>query len=441
MNHSVIRAVASVMSIWPLLTMAAPSELTGQLQRNELVRAVIASNPGVEALQAAENAAVARIEPAGALDDPRLSTSVTPLIYSGGGEFDRSFTLELSQALPWPGKLEDRAETARAESRVAAADIEVLKLKLRELAASAWAEWAFVDQALAINDKHQQLLKELRKTAESQYAAGYGAQQDVLQADVERRLLEKRELELKQQRAELRARINGLLNRDPETALPEAAQFGTPETLVPYKQLADLARTSHPELVRIEHQIGGDQARVDLAEKAFYPDFRVSAGYNSMWGDPKHRPIVGVSLNLPLDQSRRQAALNAAKAELKQTEWRLIDRRAQLLAELESTRAAVTEARQSYELYRDELLPLARDNLDAAVADYTAGRSDFINIISAERQQLSTALGLVRALADYHRRLATLERAVGQPLVSDLAMTDAGLPETAFPASLESQHE
>lgn len=418
----------------PVITNAAADAdlLTSeQWDRNDLIQAVFARNPGIDALREAETAAVARIEPAGALDDPMLSTSVAPRQYDSRGMADRGFNLEISQALPWPGKLADRAETARAESRVAGTEIEILKLKLRELAASAYAEWVFVEQALAINTAHQKHFEELRSVAEARYSAGRGAQQDVLQADVENRLLDKRAFELKRQRAELRARINGLLNREPDRPLPEPVAPGAPDKPQPFSTLADLARNSHPELILIEHRIGGRKARVELAEKEFYPDFRVSAGYNSMWNDPRHRPMIGVAINVPLDQSKRQAALNAAKADLREIEWRLIDRRSQLLSELESARAAVIESVETFELYRKQLLPLAGDSLDAAIADYTGGRGDFLNVINAEHHKLTTELGRARALADYHRHLARLESAVGKSLAHSQTTTSPSVDDVS----------
>jgi len=429
MNSYLARLMTAVLFSWisvlPATAAGPVLPQHGIMNRDTLVRAVIAENPGIEALRSAESAAIARIEPAGALDDPMLSTGLTPLQFGGDGMADRSYTLELSQSLPWPGKLADRADTARAKSRVAGAEIEILKLGLAETAAAAYAEWVFVDRALTINRNHQQLLIELRATAETQYAAGRGAQQDVLQADTELHLLQNRELELERRRDELRARINGLLNRRPDRPLPAPAGLGAPLAPLPYETLAELAHVSHPELNRIEHQIGGRQAEVELAQKEFYPDFRVSAGYNSIWGDPKQRPMIGLAVNVPLDQSKRRAALSAARAELQESRWRLVDRRSRLLAELEASRAAVFEAVRSYELYRDELLPLAKDMLEAAVADYTAGRGDFLGIVSAERNNLNTELALARTLADYHRRLAALERAVGRRLAAERPLAEA----------------
>src|SRR5690606_18656588 len=112
---------------------------------------------------------------------------------------------------------------------------------------------------------------------------------------------------------------------------------------------------------------------------------------------------------------KRSAALDAARANLRQARWRLTDQEAQLLSELEASRAAVEETEAVIKLYLRRLAPLAQDNLDAARADYRAGAGPFINVIDAERQQLRTEEGLARARADYLRQLAELERWIGAP--------------------------
>ncbi|MEX2516460.1 MAG: hypothetical protein WD572_06055 [Gammaproteobacteria bacterium] len=69
---------------------AAAAELSGPLTREQLIQTVVAENPGIAALEAAEQATIARIEPAGDLDDPMLSTSVAPRQFGGSGEINRS---------------------------------------------------------------------------------------------------------------------------------------------------------------------------------------------------------------------------------------------------------------------------------------------------------------------------------------------------------------
>ncbi len=85
-----------------------------------------------------------------------------------------------------------------------------------------------------------------------------------------------------------------------------------------------------------------------------------------------------------------------------------------LLAALEVAYAQVVEADAAIQLYRERLLPLAEENLNAALSDYQSGAGQVINVVTAERQQLATEQGFERARADYWRRRAELERVTGE---------------------------
>jgi len=67
-------------------------------------------------------------------------------------------------------------------------------------------------------------------------------------------------------------------------------------------------------------------------------------------------------------------------------------------------------------LYRQKLLPLAAENLQAAQTDYEAGAGDFLTLLSAEQNLLRTELTATQARADYYRRLAMLEYSAGGEL-------------------------
>jgi outer membrane protein TolC len=197
----------------------------------------------------------------------------------------------------------------------------------------------------------------------------------------------------------------------------------------PLDQLQHTAAREHPALARVHARIAEAQTQKDLTEKDFYPDFRLMAGYSSLWDNPDKRWTIGVGINLPLDYgNKRSATLDAARAELMRRRWQLTDGEAQLLGEIEAARAGVEEAASVIAIYRSRLLPLAEDNLAAARADYRAGAGSFLNVIDAEREQLRTEDGLARARADYLRRLAELERWVGAPVTDAASFTS---PETA----------
>ena len=185
------------------------------------------------------------------------------------------------------------------------------------------------------------------------------------------------------------------------------------QQLPAFQELQALALTHHPELSQLNARISAGESRITLAEKAFLPDFQVGMGYNSLWDDADKRPILAVSINIPLDRGKRRSILNQARAETRRAEWLLIERRAELLADLAQARAEVIEAQSSVVLYQDKLIPLAEEYLESAIADYQSGAGGFLNVITAEQRKLSTDLAHARARADYVRRLAELERWTG----------------------------
>jgi outer membrane protein TolC len=214
--------------------------------------------------------------------------------------------------------------------------------------------------------------------------------------------------------------INALLNRPPQSPLLPPAPLPEPADPPALQALHEAALEAHPELRRIQARIAEANAQHGLAEKEYFPDFKLSAGYNALWDSPDKRWIVGLSINLPIDFSGKRGAIrDAAEADVMRYQWQLTDQEAQLLAQLEQGRARVQESQEVFTIHRKRLVPLAEESLSAAVADYRAGQGDFLTVIDAERQKLRTQDSLARAHADYLRALATLERSTGRPLDSN----------------------
>jgi outer membrane protein TolC len=416
-----VLAAARASAAPPPLEDLEEASATAPLTAEALVSMVLEANPGLAAAEAAAGAAAHGVEPAGALEDPMLSYAVAPL--TAGAERSLMQRIEVSQSFPWPGTLAARESAARYAAVASRREVESLRLRIIARAKAAWAEWRYIDSALEINYATQMLLDELLATARTRYAAGRALQQDVLQAEVERVDLENDRLRLARERATIKAGINALLNRAPETPLPPAAPISLESPLPPLETLQALALARHPELARLESQISASESEVTLAEKAFYPNFEIGVGYDAMWDMVDQRPMIGVSINVPFDRGKRRAELDRARAERRRAEYALTQTRAELLAGLAGARAEVDEARRSVALYETELVPLAAQYLEATIADYQSGAGPFLNVITAERRKLETGLGLARARADYASRIAELELWAGGSLDSPVPAT------------------
>lgn len=392
----------------------AGSPHTEALNADRLVEDVLAANPGLAGLEAAVREAGARVEPAGSLDDPMLTYLTAPNTY--GSSIGDRHIVQLSQAIPWPGTLGLRSAAAERRAEAAEYRLAAARLEVAALTRAAFAEWHFVHRALEINAASQVLLEDLKDSAEALYAAGRGRQQDVLRAERERTHLLHQETVHERERVTIRAQINALLDRPAERPLPPPGSLAEPEPLPSVERLRAAARLHHPELGRLRAQAAAGEAEVDLAHKGFLPDFRVQSGYVGTMDPSEKRFQLGVAVSLPLDRGKRRAELDAAKAARQRAEWELADRRAGLLAELESAHAKAAESRHIIHLYDSRLVPLARETLDASLAAYRSGGGDFLSVIEAEKEALRAELELARARADYVRRLAELKRWTGGEL-------------------------
>ncbi len=416
LRYSVATAVVSL-CVWgtAIAALAQATDAADQLSSDDLIDIVLSENPGLMGITERANAAMERVELAGALDDPTLSYSLAPGTISNS-DFATGHKVDLSQSLPWPGKRAAQKQAAQARANIAQATSDIHRLTVIAATKSAFAEWYFIHEALRINQSSQRLLDDLLATAAGQYAAGNGSQQDVLQAELEGVLVDNHSHMLRQQFAIIQSKLNALMNRAPGTALAPPSQLPVLRLLPPAPVLIELASTQHPELRKLEYLVAEKDADLRWAEKETYPDFRVSAGYNSLWQPQAKRWTLGVSINIPFDQSRRRAKARAADAERRSAQWQFEDRRSELLGALAGVHAEVLHAQKSIALFEDRLLPLSQDRLDAAIGEYESGNGDFPNVITAERDKLNIEQALFRAKADLFRSHAELELRIGGPI-------------------------
>ncbi|MDX8410257.1 MAG: TolC family protein [Mariprofundaceae bacterium] len=387
-----------------------------RIAATQLVEAVLARNPNLPATQAAWEVSRARIEQISALDDPTLTYAVAPRT-AGATGLDVGQRLEISQRIPWPGKRRLRGEAAEHEADAAQEDIESLRLKLVAMAKSTFADWYFIHEAIRINRTNMDLLQEFRRIAEIKYSSGSASKQDALHASVEFNMLEHRAIILDGERREVLVRINTLLNRVPDQAVPPPARLPSPGDLPDTVTLREMALDSRPELKALTSHLQSLRAKTGLAKREFYPDFKIMAGYNSLWSQKEKRFTVGIGINIPFGQSKRRAGEEEAQARMRQAKWELADKISVITGEVQLAYERVEESRHVTVLYRKRLLPLAEENLNATRSDYQTGSGNFLNLISAEKNLMQTRLQLELALSDYYRHLAMLEHAVGGPQI------------------------
>lgn len=381
-----------------------------------LVEQVLARNPTLAQMIAAWQAASARYPQVTSLEDPMLGAKLGPGSF-GSNTVDFAYMVELSQKFPFPGKLGLRGQSALAEASAAGNEVEDVRLQLIESARSAFYDYFLVTRALEINEENLKRLKEFKENAEARYKTGLVPQQDVLQADVELGREGERRLTLEETRLITVARMNTLMRLSPDSPLPPPPKELSPGAMLPEVQMLRVsALASRPDIGALENRIQADQAALALAQKEYYPDVEVMAGYDAFWQERPLRTQVGLRLNLPVRLSRRDGAVAEAQARIMQRSAELDRLKDQVGFQVQEAYEKVRKSEKAVRLYQKTILPAAEANVKAAQAAYTTGKTPFLSLIEAQRNLINLRDRYYEAVADYFRRGATLERVVGGPL-------------------------
>src|SRR5262245_35263119 len=128
-----------------------------ELSRGALVQQVLERNPSLRAARYAWRAALARYPQATALDDPTLASRIAPRSIGASG-VDEAYSLELSQALPFPGKLALRGQAALGEAEAAGSDFAAVRSRLALMASLLYDDYYVAARSLALNGEHIELL-------------------------------------------------------------------------------------------------------------------------------------------------------------------------------------------------------------------------------------------------------------------------------------------
>jgi cobalt-zinc-cadmium efflux system outer membrane protein len=404
----------------PLAPPPAPLQGLPELTAEALVEQVLARNPSLAQIVAAWQAAQARYPQVTSLDDPMFAGTLGPATY-GSNTVNPAYRLEIGQKYPYPGKLGLRGQNALAEARAASNEVGDMRLQLIESAKSAFTEYYLVARALEVNDESLRLLREFKKNAETRYTTARGAQQDILQADVEIGRETQRRVTLERMQQVAVARINTLIHLPPDAPLPPAPrEAAIGQTLPDAQQLRAVALARRPDLQALMNRIAADEASLGLARKEYYPDFEPFFMYDRFMGNTSDsRPLaymLGLKMNLPVRLARREGSVAEAVARLAQRRAELARQTDQVNFQVQEAHAQVSESERNVRLYRDKILPAARLQVKAAEQEYMTGKVPFVTLIEAQRNVIGLQDRLYESVADYLRRLAALERAIGGPL-------------------------
>ena len=328
------------------------------------------------------------------------------------------YMFTLQQQLPGRGKRDLRAAVAEKDVELAGADLAVRAREVVTDVMRAYADLVIARRAAETHLASVDVLRQLADASTLKYSAGRSSQHDVVKSVVELSRLHEDLVMHGESAAMAAARLNTLLDRDPQTPV---GRLDEPREEIVLPASADLQRLAvdrQPELRGAQAGLERAQAALAVINREYKPDFFVGGGYMLM---PREAgawtAAAGITWpNAPwargrLDAQKSEATVNVEAAT---AQTRVVER--QIRQAVHEAYVRVQAAGQRAALLRTTILPQSEQTLEVSRVAYQADRVDFLSLIDNQRALLDARLSYYRALSDRELALADLSRAIGVDL-------------------------
>jgi len=225
--------------------------------------------------------------------------------------------------------------------------------------------------------------------------------------------------DLGQKLSEEQTRLKVLMNQDPFSSLGRPQGDAGVMPPPPVERLRQLTLSNRPEVRQARAMVAQATAKAQLARREWIPDPSVSLGVQRYNGGSQavSELDAGVSINLPWFNGKkyraeeREAQGDALSA---QKSWEQAQTEA--LGLLRDQLVKLETLHHHLELYRDRLLPSARQTVSSKTADYEADKASLAEVLSSQRAVRELQTMYYQDLTDYQVGWADLEALVGAEL-------------------------
>lgn len=423
MSHPLQTGVIAVLLALGAPVAAHASEEIPGASLEGLLSVAKAGNPEYASMRFEAQAALERVTPAGALMDPKFRIEWMDITKMGEQSptlwpSDVGSTLyTLMQDLPWFGKRGLKRDIAQFEAQSSEGKALGTWSELAARIKTAQAQRYYLRGNEKLTQEILDLMARLEQVAQSRYAGGLTAQQDVIRAQVEQTNMHNELVMIESERLQVDARLNALLARPALAPLapPTSLRTMPAAALLDTAALAQRVRSRNPQLFSEEARIQSAEKNRDLTYKNRYPDFTLSITPTQTDRRINEWSLM-LELNIPLQQASRRAMEREAEAMVSAARSRKEAAANQVLAELAQNLAGMEAARRTGALATSSLLPQADLSFSSALASYENGKLDFAALLDAQRQIRQAKQSQLKAQFEAQMRLAEIEKLLGEDL-------------------------
>lgn len=389
---------------------------------DSLIEEALENNPQIQAALNNWKAEEHKIKQAKSLPDPMASyTYFGESVQTKVGPQEHKYGI--SQKIPFPGKLSLKGKVQAKHAQMLKEKYEATKREVIKNVKVTYYDIWWVDKAIQVTESEKDILNNLEKVAKEKFETNQTPQQDVVKAQVViSKLIDKLFL-LRQQRKSLQAKMNSLLDRPEGSPLRRLKEVEAADFKYSLKALHELSKENRQELISANLDVEKKQFQVSLAKLDYFPDFtlgvnyiQIGEGYTNMADDGQDAWMGMLAINVPLWLDRLNAQLREKKAALTASKKNYEDLQNRVIFEVEDLYFKIITYKDIISLYETALIPQTEQSFQASKTAYEAGKVDFLNWLDSERVLLQTRLAYYKAITDYKKSIAFLERMVGKDL-------------------------
>jgi cobalt-zinc-cadmium efflux system outer membrane protein len=397
-----------------------PTAQRARISLGEVTSVVLANNPAIQQSLRKWGAAKARVTQEAAWDDLKVSgnsraarfVDVAPNAFT-----DQMVSVE--QVIPLTGKNLVRARIAAANAVATFEQARREQLDVLAKTRAAYFRLVNAHAQLDLNRKNLVSLRQIAEVSRSRYEVGKSNAAEPLAAEVEASKLVESEQDILRNISAEQSQLNVLMNRDAFAPLGQPEETQIKSLHISMEQSRELAVANRPEIKIAQVKVDMERSRLDLSRRNWIPDpaIKVEAQRYNDSAQAASELDAGVSFTVPwVNQGKYSAAVREAKENLAAAQHEFERTNAESLGALRDALEKVYTARHHVDLFRDKLVPQARQAFEANQFAYETGKASFLDWVTAQRNLRDLEAMAQQHVADYHTALAELEAVVGADL-------------------------
>lgn len=393
---------------------------TDTMSLRDAIQLALLHSPQLAAAGWEVRARDARAAQAGRLPNPTISGlaedfGATRIAGGPAGQpIQRQTTLQLSQLVELGGKRSARRRVATRERELAEWDFEATRMDVLTGVTHAFVDLLVAQEMVALTRQADELVARVQQSVGARVVAGVVSPIEETKAEVSRASV-RVELQRAQRLLEAsRQRLAALWGRTEATFPGVRGDLNAIADIPPIEELrARLSQSA--EMARWAVEVSRRRAALSAERSKRIPDVTVSGGQRRFTDLDNSAYLVGVSLPLPLFDHNGAAVAEARNRLNKSFE----ERRAaetRVSVQLADAYRALASAHEEVTTLRQTVLPGSRQTFEAVTEGYRLGKFGYLDVLDAQRTLIGAGSQYLRAVSEYHKAVADVERLIGAPL-------------------------